>query len=367
MLCLAALLAVAVVGCSSSPVSNRPAVSVGAELVNAATLTSLSAAVLPASPVSGRIASHADEGMLYSIVLQVGEELDARISTTDPLAVGLLLYAPGTTSVEQHDNVVAGYESSDQYPSELVNEVGSKFVASVGGTYFLRVINLGGQGTYAIDWAKGSVPTVGIAVSNAYPAYGGSSSVSGIISGDGGARLAGERAQLWSVKYPYTAAMTNVAEVAADSNGVYSFTVKPSVRTRYQVLSVGTTAGYVAGRSAIQTVHPRVYLGTPRVSATRKYRNRTFSVWGYLRPKHTSGAKTIKIRCYHKEKQKNGSYKYVWRKTVYAKNYSYTAYTTRYKTALSLRYRGRWRLNAYMPDDGYHRGTTSSRRYITVR
>ena len=82
------------------------------------------------------------------------------------------------------------------------------------------------------------------------------------------------------------------------------------------------------------TVTPRAYLTRPYAPKT-VYRNRSFSVRGYLKPRHTSGARNVKVTAYRADSG-------VWR---YAKNYNYGSYT-QYKTSLSLPYKGRWKLVA---------------------
>ena len=50
-----------------------------------------------------------------------------------------------------------------------------------------------------------------------------------------------------------------------------------------------------------------------------------------------------------------------------AKNYSQRATATKYSTSIVLPYKGKWKLVASTPDDGYHAATTSAATYVTVR
>lgn len=332
----------------------------GAQPAGAADVTGLESAALPPSPVTGAVVSHADEDDVYAVDLKAGEAFTARISAQAPAVVGLLLYRPGITSLEQDDFLVAGWQV-DRYPSYLVTAGGHRFAATEAGTYHLRVIEMGGLGAYTIEWAKGVAPALTISKSITIP-YGGSTRIRGVLSNPDGSKPAGEIVELWSAPYPSRYATTKVASTLTVAGGAYSFTVKPSRRTRYTATSMGTLAGYSMARTPGRTTVPKVSLGRPSVADGAKRRNRAFSVWGSFKPRHTKGAKTVRIRCYHQ--RSDG--KYVLRKTVRAVNSNYSTYT-RYKVKVSLPYRGRWKLYAFAPEDGLHAATQSTARTVTVR
>lgn len=332
----------------------------GPQPAGAAGVTGLVSAALPRSPVSGTVVSHADEDDVYAVDLKAGQAFTARISARAPAVVGLLLYRPGVTSLEQDDFVVAGWQV-DRYPSHLVTGRGYRFVATEAGTYHLRVLEMGGFGRYTIEWAKGAAPALTISKSVTIPP-GGSTRIRGVLSSPDGSELAGERVELWSAPYPSRYATTKVASTFTGAGGVYSFKVKPSRRTRYAATSMGTLAGYSMARTPGATIVPKVALGLPSVADGTKRRNRAFSVWGSFKPRHTSGAKTVRIRCYHQR----GDGTYVLRRTVRAVNSNHSTYT-RYKVRVSLPYRGRWKLYAFAPEDGLHAATLSTARTVTVR
>lgn len=140
------------------------------------------------------------------------------------------------------------------------------------------------------------------------------------------------------------------------SNGAVSFTVKPDKKTSYR-LKYYAGSGYNLAESAYRTVTPRVSLSTPSRPSSA-VRNRAFTVIGTLKPRHTAGTYPVKVECYRYERQSNGSYKWVLRKTVSAKASNYYSYS-RYTASVSLPYAGKWVLRAYAPTDTLHYATSS--------
>ena len=86
-----------------------------------------------------------------------------------------------------------------------------------------------------------------------------------------------------------------------------------------------------------------------------------FTSTGTLKPRHTAGAKTIRIKCY---KRVAGEWKL--KKTVYARNVNKPG-GTQYRATFALPSPGKWKLVAYHPSDALHAATTSAARYVTVR
>ena len=133
---------------------------------------------------------------------------------------------------------------------------------------------------------------------------------------------------------------------------------------RYQTIVKRTITGYYRFRFAgdgtygpsvgpVVKVYPKAYLTNP-YAPTTVYRNRAFTTYGYLKPRHTSGSYPVRIYKYRYVSGVWKSYGYV---TAKASNYS--SYT-RYLKALSLPYAGKWRLRTYAPADSGHAATWSS-------
>ena len=101
---------------------------------------------------------------------------------------------------------------------------------------------------------------------------------------------------------------------------------------------------------------PHVYLSRPYAPKT-VYRNRSFSVYGYLKTWHGAGAKSVKITAY-----RSGIGCVALRAQLQLQ-----LATPSTDTRCGCRMPGRWKLVATTPADGYHAATTSSATYVTVK
>lgn len=112
------------------------------------------------------------------------------------------------------------------------------------------------------------------------------------------------------------------------------------------------------------TVEPftKPYVGNPVAPSTMS-RYRYYSVYGYLKPKHTKGTSPVKI--YRYRLTSSGWKQYG--SPVSAKAYDYSSYT-KCLTSIRLPYAGKWRLRAYAPADTYHyEAWSSGYDYVTVK
>lgn len=106
---------------------------------------------------------------------------------------------------------------------------------------------------------------------------------------------------------------------------------------------------------------PTSTVGTP-VAPSQVRRSRTFTIYGYVAPKHTTGTYLVVLKFY----KRNSSGAYVFDHSVSAKRYSYSSTKTKYKASVSLRSKGRWRVRAYHACN-VHTGAYSGYDYITVK
>ncbi len=149
------------------------------------------------------------------------------------------------------------------------------------------------------------------------------------------------------------------------AGGAFTFTVAPTTKTYYRVHFAGSGNYYVAATSVAISFTPRVYLSAPTAPSTA-YRSRAFTSVAYLKPRHAAGTYPVKLQCYRKERQHNGTYKWVLRKTVLAKAANYSTYT-KVSARASLPYAGKWFIRAYHAADAKNAATYSSNRYLSVR
>lgn len=105
---------------------------------------------------------------------------------------------------------------------------------------------------------------------------------------------------------------------------------------------------------------PLATVTTP-VCASTVYRNRAFTTYGYLKPRHTAGTYGVKLYFYRYE---SGVWKL--RKTVPAKLSNYSTYS-KYTASTYVPYAGKWRVRGYHAADAQHRASYSSYRYFTAK
>ena len=78
------------------------------------------------------------------------------------------------------------------------------------------------------------------------------------------------------------------------------------------------------------------------------------------------GTYPVKLQCYLKQRQSNGTYRWVLRKTVSARAADSSTYT-KVTGKFSLPNAGKWRIRAYHAADSKNAATYSSYRYLSVR
>ena len=105
---------------------------------------------------------------------------------------------------------------------------------------------------------------------------------------------------------------------------------------------------------------PRVKLGRP-VAPKAVKKGSKFTAYGSLVPRHASGTKVVRIKCYQKV---SGHWRL--RQTVKTVARSYKSYS-RYSAKFSLTRRGSWKLVAAYSATAKYAAKTSSAKYVRVR
>ncbi len=109
--------------------------------------------------------------------------------------------------------------------------------------------------------------------------------------------------------------------------------------------------------SAQRTVMPKASLSRPSGKSTVS-RNKYYTYYGYLKPKHTAGTQRVWIKCY-----RYSSGKYRLRKTYTTTLSDYSSYT-KYLKKVKLYPAGKWRIRAYYKTTFNNAATYSSYRYV---
>lgn len=236
------------------------------------------------------------------------------------------------------------------YASPVIGADGTVYVGSDDGFLYAFGVTAAPRVT---DIALTTGPNTALAFGSGFPIKGKLRS--------GGVGLSGQSIILQSAA-PGGSFRDTAFVATTDAGGVFSFSVKPTSKTYYRARFAGTATYHGSGPTASVYALPRVYVRTP--IAPKKMRpGRSYTVYGYLKPRHASGTKPVQVKCY--KKNSAGVYKY--HHTVYAKVSDYYSYS-KYKAKVKLPHRGKWRLRAYARADSQHASSWSSGYdYVTVK
>ncbi len=182
-------------------------------------------------------------------------------------------------------------------------------------------------------------------------AYGGTATLTGKLT-SGGVPLANKTVAI----QPSSKGTT----VQTDLSGNYTFSVKPNVKTTYTLSFAGDSA---AGATSVQAVvTPKAKVTTPVVPSYVK-RSKSFKVYTYLYPKHTTG--TTVMTYYFQKKNSKGKYVTISSETVTAKAAAFSSARSKVTSPYVKLSSGKWRVVARHADSG-HASTDSPRKYFTV-
>ncbi len=311
---------------------------------------------------AGTLDQSGDRDDVYRVSLSVGQGLTATLSGTEFGAdFDLWAFSPQAASVDSIAALVAGSVEEGSNPEWLSFSVSD---AVSGGVYYIDPRVYVGGGSYQLTVEPGLASKLSISAP-ATCAWSKTASVSGRLLAYAGTPISNRPVDVWKSTDPANPqSWTQVAYDMTDSTGRWKITVAPKRKTWYRASFEGDrSATYTASESAAKTITPRAYLTRPYAPKSVG-RAKYWTAYGYLRPKHATGGKYVKIRCY---RWSTAHHKWVLKKTTYATNYYYSKYTTKYKKKLSLPSRGKWKLSASVPGDTTHAATTSYSRYVTVK
>jgi hypothetical protein len=223
-------------------------------------------------------------------------------------------------------------------------------------TYHVRVVATNGSGTvqgaditFTTTAAAPGAPGVTLAASKPAVTFGNAVTLSGTVTGNG---ASGAQVTLAQQPFPFTAPFADVGDVAADAAGAFTFTVTPTLTTRYRVDAKSSPPV----TSAEVTVAVRVRVGL-RLSDKTPRRGQRVRFKGLVTPAHDgtvakiqrrtgSGWKTIAKPVLKTATPLNGVARSKYAKTIRIGS------TSRYRTVV-------------VPTDGDHaRGVSKKRRAV---
>ncbi len=331
---------------------------------------------LPASPLVGTLDGSAavqDYDDVFAVPLLFNQRFDVDMTSTGAgTDFDLQLWKPGSPTIYASKPLSYIVQASS---TEGTSTETFWYPASVTGTYSLNVVDWNDSaGPYDLTWSVVQLPEP--QVTSRIPStvkWGGGATIAGTATLRGvpldrpkimiASRRYGSKTWSYVNKERDTASGNyGMPRTVGSSTGTFSYRVYPTRLTEYRVIvwpthDVGRTYGTVT------LVSPRATITTPK-APNRVRAKRSFSIAGYLKPKHKVGARDVRLRCY--SKNKNGSY--TWRKTVFATNRATTKHPTytRYTRTTSLPFKGTWKIVAYIPGDSIHTARTSNPEYVKV-
>lgn len=298
--------------------------------------------------IEGFVSASSDPHDVYSVLVDAGETVRATITSSQG-TFALRLFGPSNPSVT--DKPLADASATRGTLSYVTP-------GSSAGRHYLDIHATAGFGWYRVDYSVG-VPTQVSIFAPSTVARTKSAQVTGVLTKPGGAAAPGRAVTVQHRPHGSTTWST-AGHATTSPDGRYSVKVWPKKQTEYRVVFSGVSGALFATTSGTKTITPKAYLTRP-TAPSRIKKGASFTSTGYLRPRHTTGAKSVKIKAYRKV---GGVYRYS--RTYYAVNKYHTSVTTKYARKIKLPYRGKWKLVASVSGDTLHAATTSSARYLTV-
>jgi len=189
--------------------------------------------------------------------------------------------------------------------------------------------------------------------------YYGSVSVTGTVTGLAGVGLPGLPV-LIEYSYDNFGSVLGSATATTTASGGFSRSFGPTRKTYFRVSHRGDPTR-IASNAVTRAVLPKVYLPRPSAKSTMTY-GKPYAVTGYLKPRHASGTKPVRVQLYRYKNKK-------WvlsSKHYHAKVKNYKSYS-KYSVSVKLPVRGKWRIKAYHPTDSLNASTTSAYRSVRVK
>jgi hypothetical protein len=141
-------------------------------------------------------------------------------------------------------------------------------------------------------------------------------------------------------------------------SGIGYVSVGPKQTTYYRFVYDGDS--YYGASTGMVTVMPSADVRNP-IAPAKMSHSKSYTVYGYLKPRRTSGSYPVRIYKYRYVSGKWKSYGY---STAKASNYS--SYS-KYSVKIKLAYKGKWRVRAYaIASEGLAAAWSSGYDYVTV-
>ena len=327
----------------------------------------------PASPVFGTVGGLSDTDDVYKVHLQAGQSIDCTLTpqeTTDPPPM-LYLFDP--------TQITDAFETSVAQATTYGESKSLEYVAESTGYYYVDVYSGGDPTAYQLDWSTTRAPDDNIT---------GVPALSTRIFGELGVTTDTDdiyRVHAYAGQW-ISASLTGSSVVEGVSTDfdlyLYSREATDTRRAMPVAKADGSlypkTVGYRAPATGYYYLQAHAFAGegtywltwsakpfatvSTQIAPYGVSRGHSFTVYGYVAPRHTSGTYLATLKFY----LRNSQGAWVYHHSVRARRYYYSRTKTKYRASVSLPHKGRWRVRALHEDAG-HAASYSGYHYITVR
>lgn len=335
---------------------------------------------LPASPTTGTLDADADSSDLFQVPLSYnmrysfgltgdpGTDFDMWLIPPNPATpLSLLDYSWGSDTSTESISYVSPYSSGMGYLRVLTWNTSGSYTLAHEATRVPAPI-LTASGPSSVAWGATGTITGRATYTDA----------SGTVQPDTGARVLVQRYSGGTWVPVNLDTIKGLPKTVVGSTGSFSVTVKPSVITKYRIRVLpnkrvsdpyetgtrmyGRDSGSTVGWSGYRyvTFGPRVKLSRP-IAPDSARRYTSFTIKGYLYPRHAAGVRTVKLTLTRGTKTI----------VLTPKNENYYSATrgrcTRYVTSVKLPTRGTWKIVASTAASSKYAATKSTAEYITIK
>ncbi len=296
-----------------------------------------------------------DPADVFAVYLSAGQRINIQANWTAGRDFWAYLCVPGSTSY-----------SSASYVGTIDGTSGGGSITydvETSGTYYFVVRGWDSQNAelpYSCSYSITTAPTTSMALVHTptNPAYGSAAKLTALLR-YGTTPLANKRVyfQRWTGSKWVNISSTSYDDTDSYGKAYYNVIPYNNSKTIYRAMFL-SSGGY-SSASALRGVLPKVYLSTPAAPSSMT-RGKTYSISGYLKPKHAAGTYPVRI---YKYRYESGTWVYRGYHSARASDYgSYSKYTG----SVYLQYSGKWMLKAYAPTDTWHWATWSGYDLVTV-
>jgi len=264
-------------------------------------------------------------------------------------------------STELGDSTVMYYLAGQSFYRRATSSAGNEYEPQMwGSTLAYFDTRSGNRDIYITEIMR---PTLSMSAPTVV-GFGKTTTVTGYLKRSDGSPLVGRTVKVGYVKAAnlLTTSGNNWPTISATTNSAGKYTATIPVQTTRFMLRAwfdGADDAWWAWTDD-KVVYPAVSLTKPTGKSTIA-NTKSYTYFGYLKPKQPAGSQRVWIKCYRKS---GGKWRY--KKTYATTIADYSAESSKYSKKIKLTTEGKWRIRAQFKKTGDNAETYSSWKYITV-